>query len=150
MTIEEYRKIIAMAIGNEIAAHDFYKSICGKVKDESLKSIFAELAEDELKHKIFLEGFLAGTKPLHFAEVTDYEVAATVEKPRPSMDMKPSDAIALAMKEEEEAMRMYQGLANSSTIADQKDMFLTLAKMEKSHKVRLEELYTSMAFPEVW
>jgi rubrerythrin len=150
MTIEEYRKIIAMAVGNEIAAHDFYKSICEKVKDESLKSIFDELADDELKHKIFLEGFLTGTKTLHFAEVTDYQVAATVEKPRPSMDMKPSDAIALAMKEEEEAMRMYQGLANASTIADQKDMFLALSKMEKSHKVKLEELYTSIAFPEVW
>ena len=75
MTIEEYREILAMAIENEIAAHDFYKSVCEKVKDNSLRSIFAELAEDELKHKIFLEGFVTGAKPFHFAEVTDYEVA---------------------------------------------------------------------------
>ena len=150
MTIEEYRKILSMAIRNEIAAHDFYKSICEKVKDNNLRSIFAELAEDELKHKIFLEGFLTGAKPFHFTEVTDYEVAKTVEKPKPSIDMKPYDAIGLAMKEEEEAMQMYQALANSSTSPDQKEMFLALAAMERSHKVKLEELYTTMAYPEVW
>jgi rubrerythrin len=150
MTIEEYRKIIAMAIANEIAAHDFYKSICEKIKDSNLRSIFEELAEDELKHKIFLEGFLTGAKPFHFAEVMDYEVAKTIEKPKASIDMKPYDAIGLAMKEEEEAMQMYQALANSSTSPNQKEMFLTLARMERSHKVKLEELYTSMAYPEVW
>ena len=150
MAIEEYREILAMAIENEIAAHDFYKSVCEKVKDNSLRSIFAELAEDELKHKIFLEGFVTGAKPFHFAEVTDYEVAKTVEKPKPSIDMKPYDAIGLAMKQEEEAMQMYQALSNSSTSPDQKEMFLALANMEKSHKVKLEELYTTVAYPEVW
>jgi rubrerythrin len=54
------------------------------------------------------------------------------------------------MKEEEEAMQMYQALANSSTSPDQKEMFLALARMERSHKVKLEELYTTMAYPEVW
>ncbi len=150
MTIGEYRKILAMAIANEIAAHDFYKSICEKTKDSNLRYIFAELAEEEQKHKIFLEGFLTGAKPFHFAGVTDYKVAETVEKPRPSIDMKPADAIALAMKEEEEAMQMYHGLANSSTSPDQKEMFLALANMERAHKVKLEELYTTMAYPEVW
>jgi len=150
MTIEEYRQILSMAIANEIAAYDFYKSVCEKVKDNSLRSIFAELAEDELKHKIFLEGFVTGAKPFHFAEVTDYEVAKTVEKPKPSIDMKPYDAIGLAMKAEEEAMQMYKALANSSTSPDQKEMFLALANMEKSHKVKLEELYTTVAYPEVW
>jgi rubrerythrin len=150
MTIEQYRKIIALAIANEIAAHDFYKSICEKTKDLSLQRIFTELAEEEQKHKVILEGFLSGAKPLHFAEVTDYKVAETVERPRPSIDMKPADAIGLAMKEEEEAMQMYQDLADSSTSPEQKQMFLALAGMERGHKVKLEEVYTTMAYPEVW
>ncbi len=150
MEIVEYKKILEMAIGNEIAAHDFYKSICEKTGDKSLKQLFSELAEEERKHKIFLEGFLTGAKPFHFAEVLDYKVAETIDKPRPSIDMKPADAIGLAMKEEEDAMLLYQGLANSSTDSDQKQMFVTLSNMERSHKVRLEELYTSMAYPEVW
>lgn len=150
MNSEGYRQIIAMAIENEITAHDFYQSICEKTTDESLKQIFAELAEEELKHKVFLEGYLTGQKPFHFAEVTDYKVAESVEKPKPTLDMKPADAIGLAMKAEEEAMELYQGLADASTNSDQKEMFLNLSNMERAHKVRLEELYTSMAYPEVW
>jgi len=150
MTIKDYKKILSIAIANELAAHYFYKSICERTKDNNLKYIFAELAEEERKHKILLEGFLTGERPLHFSEVIDYKVAETVEKPKPSINMKPADAIGLAMKEEEEAMQMYQGLANSSTTPDQKEMFLALADMERSHKVKLEELYTAMAYPEVW
>jgi len=148
--LEKYREILSMAIANEIAAYDFYKSICEKTNDNNLKQIFAELAEEEQKHKIFLEGFLTGAKPMRFAEVTDYKVAETVAKPKPSIDMKPADAIGLAMKEEEEAMLLYQGLAGSSTDPDQKETFLALANMERAHKVKLEELYTTMAYPEVW
>ncbi len=150
MMTEEYGKILSMAIENEIAAHDFYRSICEKTKDNNLKSIFAELADEERKHKAILEGFMAGSKSLRFADVIDYKVAGTVDKPKPSIDMRPVDAIALAMKEEEDAMTMYQALADSSTAPEQKKTFLALAKMEQGHKVKLEELYTTMAFPEVW
>ena len=150
MTIEEYKRIISMAIGNEIAAYNFYKGVCERTKDSNLKSIFLEMAEEENKHKVMLEGFASGAKPLQFAEVTDYKVAETVDKPQLSFSMKPADAIGLAMKQEEEAMQMYQGLAASSATSEQKEMFLALAKMEKGHKVKLEELYTTMAFPEVW
>jgi rubrerythrin len=150
MNSEGYRQIIAMAIENEITAHDFYKSICEKTTNESLKQIFAELAEEELKHKVFLEGYLTGQKSFHFAEVTDYKVTESIEKPKPTLDMKPADAIGLAMKAEEEAMELYQGLAGASTNSEQKEMFLNLSNMERAHKVRLEELYTSMAYPEVW
>ena len=150
MTVEDYKKILAMAVANEIAAHDFYKSVCEKTSDNNLKYIFAELAEEELKHKVFLESFLTGGKPLYFAEVTDYKVTETIEKPKPSVEMKPADAIGLAMKEEEEAMHMYRELANPSTNPDQKEMFLALSNMERSHKVKLEELYMTVGYPEVW
>ncbi len=150
MTTEDYKKILTVAIGNEIAAYDFYKGVCDKTKDANLKSIFREMAEEENKHRVLLEGFLSGEKPLKFASVTDYKVAETVDKPKLSLSMKPADAISLAMKEEEEAMHLYQGLADSCTNSEERDMFLALATMERGHKVKLEELYTTMAFPEVW
>ena len=64
--------------------------------------------------------------------------------------MKPVDAIALAVKSEEEAMDMYKKMAEWSTDAEQKKMFQSLSNMEQGHKVRLEETFTNMAFPEVW
>jgi rubrerythrin len=48
------------------------------------------------------------------------------------------------------AMQMYTQLANVAGDSDEKKTFLELAMMEKGHKARLEDIYTSMAFPEVW
>ena len=66
------------------------------------------------------------------------------------MEMKQADAIALAMKKEEEAMKAYYELARVSSNPDQSQEFSKLAAMEQGHKTKLEKLYTSMAFPEVW
>jgi len=64
--------------------------------------------------------------------------------------MKPTDGIALAIRKELDAMQMYTQLARVSSDSGEKQTFLELAKMEKNHKTRLEDIYTNMAFPEVW
>jgi rubrerythrin len=150
MKIEEYRAIISMAIGNEIAAYEFYDAVSKKTADANMRGIFGQLAEQELGHRHFLEGLMSSARPMQFDVTRDYKVSESVEKPKLSMTMKPADAMALAMKEEEEAMLMYEALASSSTDPEQKAMFHSLAEMEKSHKIKLEDLYTNTAFPEVW
>jgi rubrerythrin len=150
MHAEDYRKIISMAVGAEIEAYEFYSDVSSKVSDPSLKSIFSDLAQEEKKHKQLLEGFLSSAKPMRFSEMGDYNVAQTIDKPKLTLSIKPAEAIALAIKNEEEAMLMYAELARSSADAEQKQMFESLSRMEQSHKVKLEDIYTSMAFPEVW
>jgi rubrerythrin len=150
MNAEDYRKTISMAISKEIEAYEFYSGVSSKVNDPSLKSIFSELAQEEEKHKLMLEGALSATKPMRFSEVSDYHIAETIDKPKLTLSMKPADAIALAIKNEEEAMLMYAELAQSSADEEQKQMFESLSRMEQAHKVKLEDVYTSMAFPEVW
>lgn len=150
MKTDEFKKIITFAISNEIEAYDFYKGVADKTKDAGLKKIFAELAEEEAKHRKFLEGFTSGKVQMQFDETKDYKVAQSIEKPKLSLSMKPVDAIALAVKNEEEAMEMYTEMANCSTDAEQKKMFQSLATMERGHKVKLEDTFTNMAFPEAW
>ena len=150
MKTDEYKKIIKFAVANEIEAYDFYKGVSDKVKDAGLKKIFAELAEEEAKHRKFLEGLTSGKAQMHFDETKDYKVAESIEKPKLSLSMKPADAIALAVKNEEEAMDMYKKMAECSTDAEQKKMFQSLSNMEQGHKVKLEDTFTNMAFPEVW
>jgi len=151
MDMEEYKRIIAQAIDKEVEAYVFYQSVHEKVKDQNLKNIFLELADQEKGHRKLLEGYLAGgAKALKFDETRDYKVSATIERPNPTVDMKPIEGIKLAIKREEDAMEMYDQFADLSTDADQKNVFLELAKMERGHKTRLEDLYTGMAFPEVW
>lgn len=150
MNAEDYKKVITMAVENEIEAYDFYKAAGEKVKDANLKTIFKDLAEEEKKHKEFLQGLLTQAKPMKFDEGKDYKISESVDKPKLSISMSPADAIGLAMKNEEEAMQMYSELAKASADKEQKEMFDSLARMEQGHKVKLEGLYTDMAYPEVW
>lgn len=146
-----YHKILRMAVNNEIEAHDFYEGAAAKTANKALKSIFVELAGEEMKHKLLLESFLKdGGKKLQFAETTDYKISETVELPKLTVGMKFVDAIALAMNKEEEAMKMYRNFADASSSAEQKEMFTQLARMEQGHKTRLETLYTDTAFVEAW
>ena len=150
--MKNYKEILKMAVGNEVEAFEFYRDAAAKMKDPAMKKTFQELADEESGHKVLLEGFLSNEmKDMKFINEKDYKVAETVEAPQTlSTDMAFKDAIALAMKKEQEAMEMYQQFADASEEAKQKETFLELAKMEKGHKVRLEGIYTDMAFIEVW
>ncbi len=151
MKPEDYRNIISLAISREVESYVFYRSVSEKVSDKNLKSIFKELAADETKHRELLEGYLA--KPvaeLHFDSAKDYKLSKTIERPPVTIDLKPIDGMKLAIKKEEDAMEMYTQLASASNDPAQKKIFLELAKMETGHKARLEDIFTNMAFPEVW
>lgn len=150
MTVEEYKRIMKMAIEAEIEAYEFYLGVVEKVQDSTVKDLFRRLANDENDHRSFLEGLLSGNKLVRIDETKDYKVSATVDKPSLSISMKPVDAIALAMKKEEEAMNMYTELGKISVDKEQKELFEGLARMELGHKSALEDLFTNMAFPEVW
>lgn len=150
MNKEEYKKVISMAVGNEIEAYDFYTAAGEKIENANLKSIFKDLAAEEKKHQDFLQGLLTQAKPMKFDESVDYKIAETVDAPTLSITMKPADAMALAMKKEEEAMVMYADLAKASSDKEQKQMFEALSSMEQGHKVKLEGIYSEMAYVEVW
>lgn len=151
MNQDEFKKIMLQAIDNEIEAYTFYRTVSDKAKDKKLKDLFDELAKDEAKHKLTLEGFLTkAPEKLHFSTSQDYKVADAIPTPPLTPDLKPIDGIVIAIKKELEAMQMYTQLANTSMDEDQKDIFLELASMERGHKSRLEDIYTNMAFPEVW
>lgn len=150
MTGEEFKRIITSAIEDEIEAYQFYSDVAQKAQDSNARTIFEGLAKEEKGHRSFLEGFLSGEKPIVIDAVKDYKISATVDKPKLSVTMKPAAAIALAMKNEEEAMNMYSGLAGVCSDKGQQELFESLARMEQGHKARLEEMYTNMAFGEVW
>lgn len=151
MTGEEYKAILTLAIDNEVESYEFYKGVSAKVVDPQIKKMFYEFAIEELGHQKLLQGFLArDIRDMHFDESADYKVSETVDKPTLSLDMRPADALALAMKNEEDAMNMYAAFATASSDQSQKKMFHDLSIMEKGHKTKIEEYYVNVAFPEVW
>lgn len=151
MGTEEYKMILKFAVKCEIEANEYYMAIAKKAKDASVKQLFTKLAADELDHRKSLEAYLkTEAKPLVFAKPIDYKISETVEKPVISANMKFADAVALAMKNEQEAMDMYNAMAASSQSAEQKKMFDALAVMEEGHKANLEGIYNNAAYAEVW
>jgi rubrerythrin len=151
MNLDEYKMIISNAINAEVEAFTFYHSVSDKAKDVNIKKIFKELADEETKHKIILEGFLKrNPNKMHFSDSKDYRIVDTLPTPVLTSDIKPVDGIVIAIKKELEAMQMYTQLANASMDEEQRNIFLELASMERGHKSKLEDIYTNMAFPEVW
>ena len=148
----QLKDIINFAIEKEIEAYEFYQDAAKKIaSDANLKKTFADLAAEELKHRKFLQDFPEGdVYEFHLADVADYHVSEAAEKPKLSTEMKFADAVALAMKKEEEAMNMYANLAAASANEKQKELFAELSKMEETHKVRLEDIYVNASFGEVW
>jgi rubrerythrin len=151
MKADDVKKIISLAIDREVEAYTFYRSVSDKVKDPALKKLFNELAGEETQHRTFLQNFLSkDVGKFHFDAKKDYKVGDTLPTPKLTIDMKPLEGLVIAIKKELEAMQMYKQLAGLSTDSEQQLLFSQLANMESTHKARLEDIYTNMAFPEVW
>jgi len=151
MKAEDAKKIISTAIDREVEAYTFYRSVSDRAKDPALKVLFDELAGEEKKHREFLQAFLTkDVARLHFNPGKDYKVGDAIPGPALTADLKPLDGLVIAIKKELEAMQMYTQLASLSDDTEQQFLFSQLANMERSHKARLEDIYTNMAFPEVW
>ena len=151
MKKEQIKSIIEFAIDNEVESYEFYRDAAEKVEDNNLKEIFKDLAAEELEHKRFLKEFLESDEnEIVLNDFTDYNIAETLNTPELDVEMSFKDAISLAIKKEEEAMVMYGVLAEDSNDGEVKKMFLGLREMEQMHKAELEEIYTNVAYAEVW
>lgn len=151
MDNREFNVIMKQAIEAEAEAHEFYLDVAGKISDPAVKKLFADFASEEYEHQKQLEEIKS--KEIHgfdFNRVHDFKVSETVDLPRLSTKMKPVEAIALAMKKEEEAIKTYIRLANHASDPESQRIYYELAQMEQGHKARMENLYTNTAFPEVW
>ena len=151
MEDKDLRSIIDFAVENELEAYEFYKDAAEKVEDDFLKETFQELAADELEHKKFLEDFLVSeVEEIKLSEFSDYKISETIDKPELTVEMGFEDAMALAIKNEEEAMYMYESLAEACLDEQHKKLFLGLMEMEQMHKAKLEEIYLNVAYAEIW
>jgi len=151
MILSEYKSIIKFAMENEVEAKKFYEEAAKKVKNTQLKEMFADFAEEEKRHReILKQVYISNRMGDYFHEDRDYHIAEDMDLPALSTDMKPADAIALAMKKEEAAMVQYTELAETCPEPDKKKLFLDLAAMERGHKLRMENAFVDIGFPEVW
>lgn len=151
MELDEYKRIIQLAIEKEIESRQFYAEAAAKVTNSYIKKMFEDFSEEEEKHRRILTDIQSsGTIGQYFKDTSDYKVAETIDKPKVSTDMKPAEAIALAVKNEEDAMNLYMYLADGCSDEDTQKVFLDLAAMERGHKFKMEKAFVDIGYPEVW
>ena len=147
----QFEKLISVAIRAEVESYEFYREVAKRSESASVKKIFSELAAEEMKHRELLEQFRMDTSlAIKFKAPPDYKVAETVDEPELGMDMTPADAIALAMKKEQQAMEFYRGLADMCDDIEVRDAYENLANMESGHKHVLEKAFVDIGYPESW
>ena len=114
--------------------------------------MFEGFAKEEENHEKILTNILNKEKiqASQFNFGTDFKVAETIEMPEVNEKMDLKNAIGLAMKNEEIAMKNYTLLADSCDDPELKTVFQDLAAMERGHKNKMEVQFVNVAFPEVW
>jgi len=152
MDLDKYRQVILGAIDNEIEARKFYEEVAGRIKDNNLKQLFSGFAKEEAKHELLLKGILnKGDMDSTFFDFDkDFKVAETFDMTVVDSSMDLKNAIGIAMKNEEIAMKQYTSLAENCEDEKLKAVFLDLAAMERRHKFIMENDFVDVAYPEVW
>lgn len=147
----QLEQLFSIATKRELEAKEFYTGVAKKVSSTAVREIFEQLAREEMGHFEFLEKFRSDPSMTMkiSAPAADWKVAESQELPPLRLDMKPSDAIGLAMKKEQQAVEFYRTLA-ASAASDVRDMFDNLANMELGHKHKLEKVFVDIGYPEVF
>ncbi len=142
--------LLDIAIEKEEEAFHFYMNIYNQVDDESLKQTLIFLANEEKKHKEFLqkyrEGDYAGS--LDLSEVIDYRIAEHLSKPEPKYISDDADIYLIASHKELQSYEFYAALADLHPAGEAKDMLAAIANEEMKHKEKVEYFYSNSAFPQ--
>lgn len=146
---QSINEIFDFAIAKEEEARQFYLEWSQKLTVASLQELFKDFANEELKHKQFLERIKSGAtfRPT-VKQVTDLKIVDYLVDVNPTPGMDYQEALILAMKREKTAFKFYSDLATMTADENLKATFLSLAQEEAKHKLRLETIYEKDIYTE--
>ena len=142
MDEKKFNEVLQFAIQKEIGTYNLY-TMCKQVaKYSGAKELFAELAEEEEKHRKLLEHVSAGKvfqeklDPIPDLRISDYLIDVECQP-----DSSYADILRLVMKNEEHSVKLYNDLKESCLDEDLKSLFEFLAHEEARHKLKFEKIY---------
>jgi rubrerythrin len=122
---------LGIAIYNEQAAYDFYRSLEGTIENESGKKKFKFLAEDEKRHRQLLEERYekeSNGRKFVFDPGRAKRVDVNVDSQTSAID-----AVDLAIEAEKAAFEFYKQAAGKTSDENGRRMFERLAEDEEGH-----------------
>lgn len=150
MMRKELVDIIHEAMDQHEVARDYYQHMAHQVKHPEARETFEYLAREAEENKARLHHCLTPEGCPVVPPVHDLHLAEHLKVPEVTEEMSPRDALALAIKRSEALWRFYQAMAELQPPGEIRSRLEYLAKSELSHKEKLETIYDTVAFPEVW
>ena len=139
---KKFNEIIDFALQREKEAVEFYRKLQNIVKFTEKKKLLQELGQTEDGHIKILERIRTGDiSQKDVAEIQNLRISEYLVEAPFSGDMSYQDILITAMKREEASTRLYNDLADSSSDAGAKQLFLKLASEEAKHKLKFEQMY---------
>jgi len=144
MSFESFEEIISFAIENEKEAAAFYADCATQESFASVKEALLEFAEEEKKHQAMLEN-LGKNKELvenyKLKWIPDMKRSDYIVEMQYEEGMHYADILRLAMKREENALKMYNELQKKTDNPENIKVFKILCQEEAKHKQFFETQY---------
>ncbi|MDP6924697.1 MAG: ferritin family protein [Candidatus Scalindua sp.] len=148
--------IYKYAMQMELDGRHFYLDLAKKTNNTGIKSILDLMAESEAKHYNIILDMQRGDKTQYS---TDTEVLSKIknvfeamkeEKEEIDVDVSQIEFYKKALEVETKSEKFYLDRAEEEKDPHIKEIFLVLAKEEKSHCVLLENLVDLVSQPDTW
>ena len=147
--------IYKYAMQMELDGRHFYLDLAKKTNNTGIKSILTMMAESEAKHYNVILSMQKNDKTQYSA---DTEVLTNVknifmkmkEEKDIDVDVSQVEFYKKALEVETDSEKFYLERADEEKDPHRKEIFLTLAKEEKSHCVLLENMVNLVSQPDTW
>jgi rubrerythrin len=135
-------EILDFAIHKEEEAAQFYTDLAARVESAAMREVFESFAREEQGHKAKLLGIKRSGKMEPAArKILDLKIGDYLVDAQPGPAMRYQDALILAIKQEQAALKLYGDLATATPDPDLRALLLGLAQEEARHKLRFEVEY---------
>ncbi|MFO7962547.1 MAG: ferritin family protein [Desulfobacterales bacterium] len=146
MTFNSLEDIIDFAIEKEQEAAQFYRMVSEEESMAGSKQMLLEFAEEEKKHRALLEnvkkkGVAKSLPEYTYKWITDIKRSDYLVDMDYHKGMAYNEILILAMKREENSLKLYNSFLDNAQTEDEKALFKMLCQEEAKHKLFIETLY---------
>ncbi len=144
MNFNSIDEIFTFAINAEKQAVEFYTELAGTENFAAIKEALLEFAKEEKKHQTMLEEFSAKKETLAgytYKWIPDMKRSDYLTEMEYEPGMSYPDILRIAMKREENALKMYNELATKTEDDACINLFKLLCQEEAKHKSYFETVY---------
>ena len=140
----------------ELDGRHFYLDLAEKTNNKGIKNILTMMAESEAKHYNIILSMQRNDKTPYsvdtevLAEVKNIFERMKEEKKEVDVDVSQVEFYKEALQVEADSEKFYLERADEEKDPHKKEIFLTLAKEEKSHCILLENLVDLVSQPDTW